>query len=126
MTDEIVGPALALGVVTFAQATRRRRKSFSVERHETTQYGRLRRLLTVPELCDTLRITRTTAYRLVNSGQLRAVIVGARIRFRPEDVDTYLERETAADVNENGCCTSPNSSSVPGSIQPDSVSGGTG
>jgi excisionase family DNA binding protein len=96
VAHEVLGPAPALRVVTFARAARRRCESFSVERHETTQYGQVWRLLTVPELCDTLRITRTTAYRLVNSGQLRTVIVGERIRFRPEDVDAYLEREREA------------------------------
>ena len=39
-----------------------------------------------------LGIGRTTVYRLVNTGELRAVRVGERLRFRPEDVDAYLER----------------------------------
>ncbi len=63
-----------------------------MEPHSTTEYAPVRRLLTVPELCDVLRIGRTTAYRLVNGGSLRAVVVGDRLRFRPEDIDAYLER----------------------------------
>jgi excisionase family DNA binding protein len=67
-----------------------------MERHGAPEYGPLRPLLTVPELADRLRVGRTTVYRLVNSGSIRAVTVGQRIRFRPEDVDRYLEREEPA------------------------------
>ena len=37
-------------------------------------------------------MSRWTVYRLVRDGELRAVKVGERLRFRVEDVDTYLER----------------------------------
>ena len=49
-------------------------------------------LLTIAELAQLLGIGRTTVYRLVKTGELRAVRVGERLRFRPEDVNAYLER----------------------------------
>ena len=49
-------------------------------------------LLTVNELARHLGISKWTVYRLVRSGEVRAVRVGERIRFRPADVDRYLER----------------------------------
>ena len=38
-----------------------------------------------------LRVERTTVYRIVKSGALPSVRVGERMRFRPHDVETYLE-----------------------------------
>jgi len=65
-----------------------------MERHNTTEYAAVRPLLTVPELARVLRIGRTSVYRLVKSGSIRPVVVGERLRFRPEDVEAYLERES--------------------------------
>ena len=39
-----------------------------------------------------LGVSRWTIYRLVRRGDLRAVKVGERLRFRPTDADAYLER----------------------------------
>ena len=50
-------------------------------------------LLTVGELARHLGISKWTVYRLVRASELRAVRVGERIRFRPEDVTAYLERD---------------------------------
>ena len=63
-----------------------------MERHNTTEYAAVRPLLTVPELARVLRIGRTSVYRLVKSGSIHPVVVGERLRFRPEDVEAYLER----------------------------------
>jgi excisionase family DNA binding protein len=62
--------------------------------HSTSGYavGRPAALLTIGELAMLLGIGRTTAYRLVNSGAIRSVRVGERLRFRPEDIEAYLER----------------------------------
>jgi excisionase family DNA binding protein len=64
--------------------------------HSTAAYGSPRsapeRLLTINELSDRLAISRDTVYRLVRSGALPSVRVGERLRFRPTDVDAYLER----------------------------------
>jgi excisionase family DNA binding protein len=60
----------------------------------TPSYSPNQPLLTVDDLRQTLRIGRTQVYELIRRGELPTVRVGARIRFRPEDVDAYLERET--------------------------------
>ena len=39
-----------------------------------------------------MRVGRTTVYRLVRNGSIRPVVVGERMRFRPEDIERYLER----------------------------------
>ena len=44
------------------------------------------------ELRGVLKVSRGTVYKLVNRGELPAVRVGERLRFRPADVDRYLER----------------------------------
>jgi excisionase family DNA binding protein len=62
---------------------------------ESPAYGRSRtELLTVNELARLFRVSRGSVYRLVNSGDLRAVRVGERLRFRSADIDAYLERVT--------------------------------
>ena len=68
-----------------------------MSRHETTpEYGFIRPtpLATVDELATRLRVDRATVYRL----PIPYVVVGSRRRYRPEDVDAYLEaRKVAAD-----------------------------
>jgi excisionase family DNA binding protein len=44
-------------------------------------------LLTVARLAELLDVERKTVYRL----QIPYVLVGSRRRYRPEDVDAYLE-----------------------------------
>jgi excisionase family DNA binding protein len=53
-------------------------------------------LLTVRDLAHHLGISKWTVYRFVRSGELPAVRVGESIRFRPEDVDAYLETRRVA------------------------------
>ena len=48
-------------------------------------------LLTVDDLCAVLRLGRTTVYRLLREGEFVPIRVGAHLRFRPEDIDRYLE-----------------------------------
>jgi excisionase family DNA binding protein len=62
--------------------------------HVTTGYERGRTtperpLLTIDDLARFLAVDRKTVYRL----PIPYVIVGARRRFRQEDVDAYLERD---------------------------------
>lgn len=65
-------------------------------RHESTVYDALRpALLTVNDVARLLSVSRDTVYKLVNAGDLRAVRVSERLRFRPEDVEHYLERDGA-------------------------------
>jgi excisionase family DNA binding protein len=61
--------------------------------HGTEAYAETRtRLLTIAELADLLNVERKTVYRL----GLPYVVVGARRRFRLEDVDAYLEARKVA------------------------------
>ncbi|MGD0320634.1 MAG: helix-turn-helix domain-containing protein [Acidimicrobiales bacterium] len=55
------------------------------------------RYLTVREVASTLRVSSMTVYRLINSGDLRAVRVGKSFRLREDDVNRYLaDRYTQA------------------------------
>lgn len=48
--------------------------------------------MSVNEVARFLSISRDSVYRLVRSGALPAVKVGERLRFRPEEIDRYLDR----------------------------------
>lgn len=60
----------------------------------TENYGatRLAPVLSVNDAARVLGVERSTIYRLLRTGELQAVRVGKRKRFRPEDLDAYLER----------------------------------
>lgn len=60
---------------------------------ESSRIDRTAQLRSIAELADEWRVHRNTIHALVRRGDLRAVRVGNRIRFRPEDVNAYLERE---------------------------------
>ncbi len=52
-------------------------------------------LLTIPEACRRLSISRATFYRLIDRGQLRTVAVspsGRSRRIASADLDGYIER----------------------------------
>lgn len=51
-------------------------------------------LLTVPQVCESLNVSRMTLYRLMESGDLRRVKIGRSVRIRVEDVLELIERET--------------------------------
>ena len=58
-------------------------------------------LLTVGEVCDAMRVSNMTVYRLIKSGQLPAIRVGKNFRIRESDVDKYLsERSVKAEGDE--------------------------
>jgi excisionase family DNA binding protein len=48
------------------------------------------RFLTVAEVADIMRVSTMTVYRLIKSGELRAVRVGKSYRLAEDDVDRYL------------------------------------
>lgn len=48
------------------------------------------RLLTVVEVAGLMRVSNMTVYRLIKSGDLRAIRVGKNFRIRESDVDGYL------------------------------------
>ena len=74
----------------FARLSRRHDFCDLREHDSTPRYGpgrTLKPLLTVSELASLLGVTRGHVYRLA----IPYVMVGDRRRFRPEDVDEYLE-----------------------------------
>jgi excisionase family DNA binding protein len=48
-----------------------------------------RKVLTLAELCDYLRIHKTTAYRLVKRGKIPAFRIGSYWRFNIEAIDKW-------------------------------------
>ena len=52
-------------------------------------------LLRPADVARYLGVSRWTLRRIVDRGELRAIRVGQRERFRQEDVQAYLEREAA-------------------------------
>ena len=46
---------------------------------------------TVKTLADKLAVTPITIYRMVDQGKLPAVRIGKSIRFKPADIDAFLE-----------------------------------
>jgi excisionase family DNA binding protein len=48
------------------------------------------RFMTPQEVADHLRVSSMTVYRLIRSGELRAVRVGKAYRILEDDVDAYL------------------------------------
>ena len=57
---------------------------------------RLEPLLTITEAAEVLGVQRSTIYRLLRDSDLVAVRVGKRLRFRPSDLEDYLERHREA------------------------------
>ena len=51
------------------------------------------RFLTVAEVAADMRVSDMTVYRLIHSGQMRAVRVGRSFRVPPEALEDYLARE---------------------------------
>jgi excisionase family DNA binding protein len=54
------------------------------------------RFLTVAEVADELRVSGMTVYRLIHSGELRAVRVGRSFRVPADAVDEFLAAGLAA------------------------------
>jgi excisionase family DNA binding protein len=52
-----------------------------------------RELMTTREVLRYLRVTPRTVYRLIRDGDLPAVRMGGRWRFRRTDLEAWLERQ---------------------------------
>jgi len=55
-----------------------------------------RRLMTVDEVAEFLAVSRSTVDKLVKIQQLNPSRIGTRLRFRPADIDAYIERRQVA------------------------------
>ncbi len=66
-------------------------------------------VLTVEELAETLRIAVSSAYRLVQRGDVRSVRVGRAIRIPVEAVKQFLSQhpDPADDKNRDGATQQP-------------------
>lgn len=51
----------------------------------------MRRLLTTREVMEVLGLTQGKLLRLVHTGQIKASRIGKGFKFRPENVDRYIE-----------------------------------
>ena len=49
-------------------------------------------LLTLDEVAERLRCSKPAIYRWVQQKDLRATRVGTRLRFRPVDIEDFLDR----------------------------------
>ena len=56
-------------------------------------------LYTTNEVADMLRVTPLTIRRLASKGKLKACKVGRVLRFRPSDIDVFLNDEQKLDMN---------------------------
>jgi excisionase family DNA binding protein len=52
-------------------------------------------VLTIEELSDYLRISKSTLYKLAQEGKIPAQKVGRHWRFRKEAIDRWLEKQAA-------------------------------
>lgn len=59
------------------------------------------RYLTVAEVAETMRVSKMTVYRLVQSGQLPAVRVGRSYRVPQDALDAYLEASAFTGLDED-------------------------
>src|ERR1051326_5794795 len=59
-----------------------------------------RRLISQSEACGRLGVSRLTLVGEISVGRLRYVLVGKRRRFKPGDLEAYIERQTIWDGNE--------------------------
>jgi excisionase family DNA binding protein len=51
-------------------------------------------LLTIPEVATTLRISRSSVYRLFDSGQVRWVTIGSSHRVSSAEIDRFISDHT--------------------------------
>ena len=56
-----------------------------------------RLLLTLPQVAELLQVKPPRIYEMVAHRRLRVVRVGRLLRFRPDDVERFIERGTSSD-----------------------------
>lgn len=55
-----------------------------------------RPLLTVPQVCERLAVSRATLYRLIGERRILPVKIGAAVRFKADDLAAFIEDSQAA------------------------------
>jgi excisionase family DNA binding protein len=55
------------------------------------------RLLTGKDVAHLLKISSSQAYKLMRRGELPAVHIGRSIRVKPEDLESFIARNTTSD-----------------------------
>ena len=57
-------------------------------------------ILTLKELAEYLKLAEKTAYRLAAEGKLPGFKVGGSWRFRREDINAWIQKQTRDDIND--------------------------
>jgi excisionase family DNA binding protein len=57
---------------------------------ESNDLGKPRRLYTIDEIAELLKVSHSTVRRLIDSDHLKSVRIGGQIRIRQKDLDDYM------------------------------------
>ena len=60
----------------------------------TREQWRASVLMTIPQVVQALRLSRTKVYDLINSGQLPVIRIGRSVRVRSTDLDRWVKSLT--------------------------------
>jgi excisionase family DNA binding protein len=60
------------------------------------------RLLTPKELCERLKVSRVTGWKLTAERGLRCIKIGRSVRIRERDLEAWLEKHAAGGVAAEG------------------------
>jgi excisionase family DNA binding protein len=67
----------------------------------TREQWRASVLMTIPQVVQALRLSRTKVYDLINSGQLPVIRIGRSVRVRSTDLERWVESlESSQSVQE--------------------------
>ena len=59
-------------------------------------------IMTVKELADYLKIAEKTAYRFASEGKVPGFKVGSAWRFKKEEIDAWIKRQSEAATTQEG------------------------
>ena len=59
-------------------------------------------IITVKELADYLKIAEKTAYRFASEGKVPGFKVGSAWRFKKEEIDAWIKRQSEAATTQEG------------------------
>jgi len=57
----------------------------------------MEKLLTTKQVCEILGISKNTLGKLIKTGRLKAHMVGRAWKFKPSDIEKFLERVRVGD-----------------------------